>query len=34
VAFAWLLGLLGVLAVTFIYELRQWLRGRTRSAGT
>lgn len=27
-AFAWLLALVGVLVVTFGYELRQWLRGR------
>lgn len=32
-AFGWLLALVGVLAVTFIYELRLWLRGRRNWRG-
>jgi hypothetical protein len=30
-AFSWLLAFVAVLLITFAYELRQWLRGRTTS---
>ncbi len=33
-AFGWLLALVGVLVVTFAYELRQWVRSRRVDGGT
>lgn len=33
IAFGWLLALVGVLVVTFLYELRLWLRGRRKRRG-
>jgi hypothetical protein len=33
IAFGWLLALVGVLAVTFVYELRLWHRGRRDRRG-